>query len=109
MRGKRVSRASRKLDIVLVAARYAEDGDRLKIVQGYERRGFVWGDLVLFDRQALIERLNAKKRVVTGYQGELPGDFEVIGEVNIDDENGTESIVADGHQMGRDDLGLPLF
>ena len=109
MRGKRVSRASRKLDVVLVAARYGEDGGRLNIARGYERRGFVWGDLVLFNRQALIERLNAKKRVVTGYPGELPGDFEVTAEVYLTQEGGTESIVTDGHQTGRDDLGLPLF
>jgi hypothetical protein len=109
MRGKRVSRASRKLDVVLVAVRYGEEGDHLDIAQGYERRGFVWGDLVLLDRQALIERLNAKKRVVTGYPGELPGDFEVTAEVRLTQEGGTESIVADGHQAGKDDLGLPLF
>ena len=109
MRGKRVSRTSRKLDVVLVAARYGEDGDRLNLVQGYERRGFVWGDLVLFDRQALIERLNAKKRVVTGNPAELPGDFEVTAEVHLSQESGIESIVADGHQTMRDDLGLPLF
>ncbi|UCF61486.1 MAG: hypothetical protein JSV37_02055 [Anaerolineaceae bacterium] len=109
MRGKRVSRASRKLDVVLVAARYGEGGDQLDIVQGYERRGFVWGDLVLLDRQALIERLNDKKRVVTGYPGELPGDFEVTAEVHLTKEGGGISIVADGHQTGVDDLGLPLF
>jgi hypothetical protein len=109
MRGKRVSRASRKLDVVLVAARYGEEGDRLNIARGYERRGFVWGDLVLFDRQTLIERLNAKKRVVTGYPGELPGDFEVTATVHLMREGVTESLVANGHQSGRDDLGLPLF
>ncbi len=109
MRGQRISRASRKLDVVLVAARYGEDGDRLNLARGYERRGFVWGDLVLLDRQALIERLNAKKRVVTGIPGELPGDFEVIAEVYLTMEGEMGSIVADGHPTGRDDLGLPLF
>jgi hypothetical protein len=39
----------------------------------------------------------------------LPGDFEVTAEVYLTKEGGKESIVADGHQTGRDDLGLPLF
>ncbi len=109
MRGKRVSRASRKLDVVLVAARYDEEDEQIDIAQGYERRGFVWGDLVLLDRRTLVERLNANKRVVTGHPGELPGDFVVAAEVHLAQEGGTETIVADGHQTGRDDLGLPLF
>jgi hypothetical protein len=109
MRGKRVSPAARKLDVVLVAVRYGEEGGCLKVARGYERRGFVWGDMVLFDRQALIERLKDKKRVATGKQAELPGDFEVSATVHLTQEAGTESIVADGHQAGRDDLGLPLF
>jgi len=109
MRGKRVSPAARKHDVVLVAVRYGEEGGRLNVAKGYERRGFVWGDLVLFDRQALVERLKAKKRVVTGHQAELPGDFEVSATVHLTQEEGAESILADGHQAGRDDLGLPLF
>jgi hypothetical protein len=109
MRGRRVSRAARKLDVVLVAVRYGEEGGRLNAAQGYERRGFVWGDLVLFDRQALIERLKAKKRVATGHQAELPGDFEVTAMVHLTKDEGKEIIVADGHQTERDDLGLPLF
>jgi hypothetical protein len=109
MRGKRVSRAARKLDVVLVAVRYGEEGGRLNVAKGYERRGFVWGDLVLFDRQDLIERLKAKKRVVTGHQAELPGDFEVAATVELTKDEDKEMIVADGHQTERDDLGLPLF
>ena len=109
MRGRRISRAARKLDVVLVAVRYAQEGSRLNVAKGYERRGFVWGDLVLFDRQDLVERLKAKKRVVTGHQAELPGDFEITATVHLMQEDGTEAIVADGHHAGRDDLGLPLF
>jgi hypothetical protein len=109
MRGKRVSRAARKFDVVLVAVRYGEEGGRLNVAQGYERRGFVWGDLVLLDRRSLVERLRAKKRVVTGHQAELPGDFEVTATVHLTKDRGKEIIVADGHQAERDDLGLPLF
>jgi hypothetical protein len=109
VRGKRVSRSARKLDLVLVAARYGGENSQLKVARGYRRRGFVWGDLELFDRQMLVEHLKAKTQVVTGRVADLPGDFEVTATVRMKDVEGVEFVVADGDQKGRDDLGVPLF
>src|SRR3970282_1530188 len=51
MRGQRSSIAGKKIDVVLVAARYGPDGQRLSLARGHSRRGAVWGGLELFERQ----------------------------------------------------------
>jgi hypothetical protein len=109
VRGKRVSRQARKLDVVVVAARYDEAGNRLSAAKGYERRGFVWGDVVLLDRQALIDRLRSEKLVVTGRPADLEGDFEVIAPIRLQGADGSVTLVAEGLRARGDDLGLPLF
>jgi hypothetical protein len=38
MRGIRVTKESRKIDVVLVAARYTSEGDRVRVAKGYIRR-----------------------------------------------------------------------
>ena len=109
MRGKRVSKSTRKLDIVLVAARYVGLGGQLKVARGYQRRGYVWGDLELIDRQMLIDQLKAKKQVVIGRVASLPGDFEVDGNVHLVNIEGTEFVVTEEDGTRSDDLGLPIF
>ncbi len=109
MRGKRVSRLARKLDVVVVAVRYNGSCDRISKVRGYERRGFVWGDQVLLDREALIERLRANKHVVTGRRAALEGDFEVFAPVRLITHNQSKTLVAEGCEGEGDNLGLPLF
>jgi hypothetical protein len=109
VRGKRVSRQARKLDVVVVAVRYNGFHDRISTVRGFERRGFVWGDHVLLDREALIERVRANKRVVTGRRAALEGDFEVIAPVRLMTHDQKETLVAEGCKGEGDNLGLPLF
>jgi hypothetical protein len=109
VRGQKVSRNARKLDVVLVAVRYDASDGKLSLAQGYERRGFVWGDLVLFDRADVIDRIRAGKRVVAGRRAEMPGDFEVLNPIQLQRLNGTTALVAEGSATGGDDLGLPLF
>jgi len=109
VRGKRVSKSTQKLDLVLVAARYGGANSQLKVARGYQRRGFVWGDIELFDRPMLVEHLKTKTKVVTGRVADLPGDFEVAAAVRLVDVEGVEFVVTDGNQKGRDDLGVPLF
>ena len=55
MRGQRTSIAGKRVDVVVVAARYSSHDHRLQWVQAYERRGKVWGDKVLIDRADLLE------------------------------------------------------
>jgi hypothetical protein len=109
VRGKKVSRNARRLDVVLVAVRYDELDGKLSLAQGYERRGFVWGDLVLFNREAVIDRIQAGKRVVAGKRAEMPGDFEVLYPIRLQSSNGSAALVAEGRATEEDDLSLPLF
>jgi hypothetical protein len=109
MRGKKISKKMKKLDVVLVAVRYAEQGKKIETAQGYERFGQVWTDLKLYDRQTLADRLAQGQRVVTGQPSDLAGQFDVYKKVHLQGKNGGGTIVAEGASSGGDDLGLPLF
>ena len=76
MRGKKLSKESRKWDAVLIATRYGADG-RLSLAQGYFRRGEVWGDKQLLDREALIEALKQGRRIAAGAPTDIPGEFDI--------------------------------
>jgi len=107
--GIRVSITRKPVDLVLVAARFAGDTSLLSWAQAYERRGPIWTDILLLDREQLISRLRAKKRVFTGRPRELSGDFDVISPVRLMQAAGTSVLRADGRDAPGDDLGLPLF
>ncbi len=110
MRGKPVSRAARKeLDLVIIAVRYAGEDGRLSLAQGYQRRGPVWGDVQLFDRQALLEEIREGKRVFAGRLGQIEGDFEPIAAIRAIKSNGHEALLIGEKNEAKDDLGLPLF
>ncbi|MGD8813314.1 MAG: hypothetical protein PVI78_02440 [Anaerolineales bacterium] len=103
-RGKSVDPNS-KTDVILTSARYAAEGDHLIMAQGYQRVGFVWSDLLLFDRNQLLGFLRMGKQIATGHSNETPGDFTVLA--RIVEANGMLAI--EGSSGLRDDLGLPLF
>jgi hypothetical protein len=63
MRGIRVTKESRKIDVVLVAARYTAKGDRVKVAKGYVRRGAIWGDL------KLLKEMGAKNSSQMAWMG----------------------------------------
>ena len=109
MRGKRVSKKARTLDVVLVAVRYDGSNKRVSMVRGNERRGFVWSDQVLLDRKVLVDRMKAKKRVVAGRQADLEGDFEVYAPIHLKTTDQHDVLVAEGLNGDGDNLGLPLF
>jgi hypothetical protein len=110
VRGQRASIARQKVDLVIVSVRYEPEGQRLTLARAYERRGKVWSDLRLYDRQALITRLRNGDRIVTGSDAQLAGDFQVLSPVRLQTAPGEgEFISANGAGSGRDDLGLPLF
>lgn len=104
-RGRRLSRVGKQADLVLVDARYDADRGRLSLVRGYERRGDVWSDLLLLDRDSLIGRLRAGSRVFVGKLKDLPGDFELFARVHLNGES--ESIRSGANES--EDLGLPIF
>ena len=110
MRGERVSRAARKeIDLVVIAARYQPEDGFLSIVQGYERRGPAWGDVQLFTRESLIDKINQGMRVVVGRLAELQGDFEVIGPVQMNRQNGDVTLYSGDDPSSTDKLNIPLF
>jgi hypothetical protein len=109
LRGYRLPRSSRKLDVVIIAARYGKRSKSLKSGQAYLRRGLIWGDLVLIDRDELVGHLENNARVVTGKPGEIPGEFLVFNDVHLDKANGTQRIHVGELPAKGDDLGLPLF
>lgn len=108
MTGTRAAIARKPVDVVLVAARYAE-ASVLLAAQAYERRGPVWSDIVLLDREALIGRLRSRKRVFTGRTRDLSGDFDVLSPVRLIETPGAVVLRADGRESTGDDLGLPIF
>ncbi|NIM96118.1 MAG: hypothetical protein GTO18_20660 [Anaerolineales bacterium] len=110
MRGKKVSRVARKeIDLIVLAARYDAEGGRLEIAQGRERRGPVWGDVRLFEREDLLDCIAEGKRVVAGRQAVLEGDFEVFGTIQPIGENDNKILVFEGKPSTVDELGVPLF
>jgi hypothetical protein len=109
LRGYRLPKSSRKLDVVLVAARYTQRSQQLKIGQAYVRRGPIWSDLTLLSRDDLIQRLEDKQRIVTGMPAEIPGEFVVFSQVQLDQVNGAKGIYTGQLPAKGDDLGIPLF
>jgi hypothetical protein len=109
LRGYRLPKASRKLDVVLVAVRYDSRGQKLAHTQAYVRRGKVWGDLTLLNRADLIGRLEEKQQVVTGKPAEIPGEFTVFDRVRLERSNGSEAVHVGETRSNKDELGLPLF
>jgi hypothetical protein len=108
VRGWQLSPASKKLDLVVVAARYDSEG-RLSLAQGYERRGQVWSDLRLFDRATLIEKLRARRRVAVATPTAVPGDFQELAPVRLQRRNGTVTLGSEPLANDRDHLAAPLF
>jgi hypothetical protein len=108
VRGQKINKASRTLDIVLVAARYKQNGT-LKFAKGYKRRGVVWSDLNIFDREMLMNMVRAGKQIFTGNPVKLPGNYEPINRVRVEERNGAARLVANGSSSSEDDLGLPVL
>jgi hypothetical protein len=110
VRGVRASLPARKAkaDVVLVAARYEDDG-RLEVAKGYVRHDQIWSDVQLFDRETLVDMLGLDRRVATAKFKDLAADFSLKSKVNLKEMDGTMWLVVNGTTGSRDDLGLPLF
>jgi hypothetical protein len=105
-----VSDISRKADMVVVAARYDPADGRLLRAQAYERRGAVWTDLVLLDRDELLARLRSRRRVYSGaVEPGIPGNFSVRGRLRLQEANGRAVLALETSPTGNDELGVPIF
>jgi hypothetical protein len=108
--GSRLSDISRKADLVIVAARIDASSGRLTQAQAYERRGAVWSDVLLLDREALLARLSSRRKVYSGApSAEVPGDFIVRGEIRLQGADGRAWLALGTTRVDRDDLGIPVF
>jgi hypothetical protein len=97
-----------KYDGVIEAVRYR--GGKIDLVRAYERRGATFSDHVLLDREALLERIKAGKRFMTGQRKELLASTFVVGKsVNLVGQDGS-AVITTLTEHGEDLLeGVPAF
>jgi len=95
-----------KIDGVIEAVRYNPDGS-IKVVRGYERRGVVWTDEIMINRDDLVNRLKNGKQFVTGTRKTYLGSVFDTGQgIHLSDDH----IVTNGHATSRDMLdGVGIF
>ena len=98
--------AGKKLDGIIEAVHYSPDGKVLH-ARGYRRMGAVWSDLVLIDRQSLVEALKGKKNYVVGQRRQYLGSVFTTGAAVLVSDG---RLMVDG-QPGRQDslAGVPVF
>ena len=96
--------AKAKYDGVIEAVRYNPDG-RIEWVRAYVRRGPIFSDRLLLDRQALVEQLKAGKSYMAGRRQPLMGGtFEVTKPVRLLHKDGQEVVVTGEQGQTRDSL-----
>lgn len=77
------SKRLKGVDGVIEAAHFGPDG-KLAWVRAYERRGPTWSDVVLLDREALVQRLKGRKRFYVGARHEFwASEFDVTLPVRL--------------------------
>jgi hypothetical protein len=96
-------------DGVIEAVHYKPNGE-VDWVRAYERRGAIFTDYVLIDRQTLIQRMKKGKRYVAGVRlPYLAGTFEVSSQLKVVSAGGKDVLVTGEVQSTRDRLeGVPL-
>ena len=98
--------ARNKFDGVIEAVRYSPEG-MVSVVRTYVRHGLVWSDRFILDRSQLVERLNGRKRFVTGIRkANLGSVFDTGAAVRFEGGH----ILTGDRPAGRDLLeGVPVF
>jgi hypothetical protein len=75
--------AKAKFDSIVEAVRYHPDG-KVEWVRAYVRRGQTFSDIVLLDRQTLVEQLKSGKRIMAGRRVPLlASTFEVFKPLHL--------------------------
>jgi hypothetical protein len=102
--------AKPKYDGVIEAVHYNSDGS-VKWVRTFLRRGSIWSDYILLDRQELVDYLKSGKRFMAGRRVPMmAGTFEVSQEVRLKDVEGKDVLVSGDGQAAQDHLeGVPLI
>jgi hypothetical protein len=93
-----------KYDGVVVAVHYKPDGE-VDWVRTFLRRGAVFSDYIMLDRQTLIEHINSGKKYFTGQRKKYYGaNFDLGEPVRVVKKNGKEILVVGNKQAEQDDL-----
>jgi hypothetical protein len=102
--------AKPKIDGVIEAARYNPDG-QIKWVRAYLRRGPIYSDRILLDRQLLINELKSGKQFMAGERVEqMASTFRLGKPIRLEQRNGQEIVVAGETQANQDQLeGVPII
>lgn len=100
--------AKQKFDGVIEAVHYQTDG-QVDWVRAYLRRGPVFSDLVIIDRQTLIDLLRSGKRFVVGERVAYMGaQFEVSHPLRLVQKDGKAILVVGDRDAESDCLnGVP--
>ena len=109
-RQKNTKKSSKKFDGVIEAVHRDAQG-RIEVARFYERRGPIWSDWTLINRDDLITRLKKGEKFVIGerkiYWG---GTFNVVTQVQLLSVNGQESLVtSQSPDSGIELKEAPLF
>ncbi len=97
-------------DGVIEAVHYNPEG-QIEWVRTYLRRGSTFSDVVLVERQTLIEFIKAGKKFVTGKRVPLMAStFEVASPVKVVEQDSRELIITGENQASQDRLeGVPVI
>lgn len=102
--------AKNKYDAVLEAMRVDKDG-QLELARIYERKGVIFSDYFLEDRDQFIQRLKSGQKILTGKrQYKMGSVFDTGEEVRVVSSNGKDVLVV-GSESGNQDLlsAVPRF
>ena len=94
--------SKQKIDGVIEAVRYFPDGN-INLVRIYERRGVVFSDYILMDREKLMEHLKNGSCYYTGRRiKDMANKFDIDHHVKLARASERESIVTDNMQSAFD-------
>lgn len=102
--------AKPKYDGVVQAVRYDDQGQVLW-VRAFLRRGQIWSDHIMLDRNELIEQIKSGKQIVVGERIPLLGaTFETTVPIKVVKTNNHEVLISGDTQANSDSLeGVPLI
>jgi hypothetical protein len=96
--------AKAKYDAVVQAVHYG-NGGKIAWARTFQRRGPIWSDYVLVNRQDLIDQIKSGKRYMTGRRvQQMGGTFEVERQLRVIQRDGDELLGTNGEQSNRDYL-----
>jgi hypothetical protein len=99
-----------KYDGVVEAAHFKPDG-QLDWVRVYERKGAVFSDVILLNRDTFIRQLRAGRRYMAGERIlNFGGKFKVTQPIHLNNLDGKQVIVVGETRVDKDELsGVPII